>query len=423
MYRTLLKLVKTQTAKDASVMTIGTAAGAVLAAGFFIVAARILGPEKLGIFSLATAASFMLADIFDIALNTSLIRFVAAELSRESGKEEKFLKLIFKIKLAVGVVLLLSIALLATPLSKLIFGRPMPEVLLLIGLGTGFQLIFTFGITHLQARKKFNKAAAGLIMLPGLRLLGILGLLVVRSIETLSSLAVYFFATPIAAVTMMFLAPAGFFKVKGESEVAKKLLRYNLPLTAGFAIAAIGGRIDNFIIANIMGSAAVGFYSAAFRLFAPIQFLAGSLATVFAPRFAGFEKLQEAKTYFKKTILAISLASIALLCFLPFSRFFIKLFFGNDFLPSVSVLRILFFGFAVFLLQVPFTSSILYYFAKSRVFALISGCQLVLIVTANLLLVPKFHENGAAFAFLLTQLIVLALLISYSFIQFQKTQE
>src|SRR3989344_2130336 len=73
MYRKLIPLLKTQTAKDTMVTTVATGGGALLAAVFFILAARLLGPENFGIFSLATALSFMLADIFDIALNSALV--------------------------------------------------------------------------------------------------------------------------------------------------------------------------------------------------------------------------------------------------------------------------------------------------------------------------------------------------------------
>ena len=423
MYRRLIKPLRSQTAKDASAMTVGTAAGAILALGFFIIAARTLGPEKLGILFLATTASFMFADIFDVALNTSLVRFVAAEIRKKTGEEEKFLKFIFKLKLGIGIALLAIIGLLATPLSTVMFGRPIPEILLLIGLGTGFQLIFTFSIAHLQARKDFIRAAGGIVMLPGVRLLAILALLAGKRIETLSTLAVYFFSTPIAAATMLAVAPRSFFKAHGENQVARTLLKYNLPLTVGFAIAAVASRIDNFILANLSGSQAVGYYAAAFRLFTPLQFLAGSLSTVFAPRFAGFERIQEVKTYLGKTILAISLMSLGLLAFLPFSRLLIQLFYGVDFLPSVSVLRILFLGFAVFLMQAPFTSVILYYLSKPRVFALVSGLQLILVVAANLVLIPRFQQNGAAIAFLITQLAGLAMLSLYALKKLQKVKQ
>jgi len=415
MYQKLISLLKTQTAKDTFVITAATGGGAVLAAVFFILVARLLGPENLGIFSLATALSFMLADLVDVALNSSLVRFVAAELAKEVGEAEKYLKFILKVKLTLGVAFVLLSTLLARPLSNLAFGKPMPQILSLTGLGTGLQLLYTFSLAHLQARKQFIKAGIGMVLLPGLRLLAILGLLLLRSLNTVSALVVYFLVIPLATFPILRMAPIKFLKAKQDSQIARKLFAYNLPLTLGFSLAAVAGRIDNFILGNLAGATAVGYYSAAFRLFAPVQYLAGSLATVLAPRFSTFQENQVAKTYIKKAILAIGAMAIVMLAFLPFSSLIIQVFYGQAYAPSVSVLRILFVGYALFFLQAPFTAILLYYFAKTRFFAIITFFQLLLIVIANIVLVRHFQENGAALAFLLTQLMMLGVLVTYTY--------
>ena len=414
MIKRIIRLIRSDTAKDASTMTVGTAVAALLAAVFFIIAARRLGPKEFGIFSLATAASFMFADMVDLALNSALVRFVAAERKNKEGKAEKYLKYILKIKLGIGALLLVVVVLFAPLLSKLLFGSPLPTIVVLTGVGTAFQLLYTFGIAHLQAIQRFAKAAFLTALLPGLRLVGLLLLLFFSLMTTIPTLIIYFSATAILIVMSTVVIPRGYLFVRGEKEVVGQFLKYTLPLSAGFAIAAVSGRIDNFILANLTGPTAVGVYAAAFRLFTPFQFLAGSLSTVFAPRFAGFTNLSEARSYFRKGILAICLLSVGLLFFWPFSPLIIQLFYGAEYVRSISVLRILFFGFALFLLQVPFTSTILYYLAKTRVFAIISGVQLILIVVGNFVLIPRYQENGSAMAFLATQLVVLILMAGYS---------
>ncbi|OGY18476.1 MAG: hypothetical protein A2900_03560 [Candidatus Chisholmbacteria bacterium RIFCSPLOWO2_01_FULL_50_28] len=414
MYRKLIPLLKTQTAKDTMVTTVATGGGALLAAVFFILAARLLGPENFGIFSLATALSFMLADIFDIALNSSLVRFVAAEIEKTDGEEEKYLKLILKVKLAIGLGFILLSSIFAAPLSMIAFGKAMPQILSLTGLGTGLQLLYTFSLAHLQARKEFVKAGIGMVLLPLLRMLGILGLLLFLSLGTVSALVVYFFVIPLATIPLLFMAPTAFLKTKGDLKIARKLFGYNLPLTVGFALAAVAGRIDNFILGNLAGTASVGYYAAAFRLFAPVQYLAGSLATVLAPRFSTFQEDRTAKTYVKKAIVALGALTIGMLAFLPFSRLIIQLFYGSAYAPSVPVLRILFLGYAAFFFQAPFTAILLYYFAKTKLFAIIALVQLAIVVTANLILVPRLGESGSALAFLITQFLCLGILASYT---------
>ena len=176
----------------------------------------------------------------------------------------------------------------------------------------------------------------------------------------------------------------------------------------------MAGRIDNFILGNLAGAASVGYYAAAFRLFAPVQYLSGSLATVLAPRFSTFREDRTAKTYVKKAIVALGALTIGMLAFLPFSRLIIQLFYGSAYAPSVPVLRILFLGYAAFFFQAPFTAILLYYFAKTKLFAIIALVQLAIVVTANLILVPRLGESGSALAFLITQFLCLGILASYT---------
>lgn len=420
MYQKIKKLLFTQTAKDASVMTISTAIASVIAAIFFILAARLLGPAEFGLFSLATAASFMFADVFDIAINTSLIRFVSRELRKGDGEEDKYLKFIFKTKYLIGFVLVITVGIIAVPLSRLLFAQSLPRVLFLVSIGTAFQLIYTFGLSHLQARREFVKAGASIVSLPLIRLFGFLSLIVVRSVKVMSTLVVYFFTVPIAAFVALTLAPKSFLRVSHERRVARKFFRYSLPLTAGFALATVSGRIDNFILANLAGSTAVGFYAAAFRLFTPVQYLTGALSTVFAPRFASFENKQQVTEYFRKSLLAMGALSFGVLLAIPLSPLIIRLFYGIEYQSSVVVLQILAIGFSAFLLQAPFTSTILYYFAKTRIFAVINAVQLAIIVLANLFFIPIFQEKGSAIAFIFTQFVVLVVLAAYTLNKLKK---
>lgn len=413
MLKKICAQLKSQTALDASLMTFATGISSVLAAVFFILVARSMGPEKLGIFSLATAACFMLTDMLDIALNTSLVRFVAAHLKTDPELSQKYLKFIFKLKLKIGLVIFLLLLIFARPFTSLLAFSGSPSISILIGMGAAFLLIYNFSTSHLQARKNFFRAGIGIILLPALRLLAFILLYFFQKTEVLAVLFIYFITVPLAALFTLSLAPGKFLKVKDENLVAKKFLSYTAPLTLGYALAAVSGRIDNFILANFTGSVAVGFYSAAFRLFTPVQFFAGSLSMVFAPRFASFNKYLDTNKYFLKTLIVVSLLSLLLLLFIPFSPLIIKLFYGDQFSRSVPVLKTLFFGFAALLLQAPFTSALLYYYSQTGLFALVNLIQLLCLVGLNLILIPLYHEWGSSLAFVCTQILVLLFFSAY----------
>jgi O-antigen/teichoic acid export membrane protein len=406
----LLSLLSSRTAKDAGYMTLATGVSAVIAAVFFILVARLMGPEQLGVFSLATAASFMIADIFDVAINNTLIRFVARDLISDEKKANRFLKYSLKLKIYIGILIALLLTIFSKPISITIFHKAMPEVIFLVGIGTALQLIYTFTLAHLQARKRFLSASLGVIILPLLRAIGLGLLILLNSQSSFLILLAYFISLPFAFLFTFNLAPFSFFHESHEKQVANEFKSYCFPLSIGLAFSAISGRVDNFILASLAGTTAVGYYSAAFRLFTPVQYLAGAISTVFGPRFAELQDKEQAKIFFIKALGGIIGLTLLMLLFLPLSSQIVGIFYGEGYERSVPILKLLFLGFGLLLLQAPLTSIVLYHLSKPSLFAKISFVQVILIIVLNIYLIPMKGESGTALAFIISQLSTIILL-------------
>ena len=181
-------------------------------------------------------------------------------------------------------------------------------------------------------------------------------------------------------------------------------------LTFGFIVAAIHGRIDSVLLLRLSGSEATGIYQAAYRFFMPVIQLAGALSLVFAPRFASFDsKLKINQYLFKASALSFSLAALSLLM-IPLSPVLVNLIFGAKYAASVATVKILSLGFAAFLAGAPFASHLIYSAHRTKIFFLLNVLQLLLLVSLDFYLMPRFGSVGAAWAMTITLIIINSLM-------------
>ena len=108
---------------------------------FIVIIARILLPEKFGLYSLvlSTAALFMM--LGDKGFNESLIRYFA-EAGKNKSKAKTFFYYLLKMKLVVIVGLSALLVLVSYPLSYIIFKEPGAFVPLLIS--SGYIIFLTY---------------------------------------------------------------------------------------------------------------------------------------------------------------------------------------------------------------------------------------------------------------------------------------
>lgn len=184
------------------------------------------------------------------------------------------------------------------------------------------------------------------------------------------------------------------------------LRRSSWLILSGFA-AAIYLKIDQIMLGDMVGNAAVGIYAAASRLSEIWYFLPEAIVTSFFPSLLKLKQTDE-QGYSEKLqrlcdillLIALSIVIPVIMCATPV----VTLLYGEDFSPSGTVLKIhIFAGLFVFMRSL---------FSKWLIaedllkFSLIShGTGALVNVGLNMLLIPQYHEVGAA----------LATVISYAF--------
>jgi O-antigen/teichoic acid export membrane protein len=174
-------------------------------------------------------------------------------------------------------------------------------------------------------------------------------------------------------------------------------VRYGMQGHLGSIIQLLNYRLDTLMVAYFMDIAYVGYYSIAVTLAEALFHFPATVGTMIFARTIGLstdEANQTTPRICRNTLLITLLAALAV--FLV-SRYVILLLYGSDFLPSVRPLWILLPG-IVSLSVYKVLGNEIAGRGKPMINTIATGVSLVVNVSLNLLLIPKWGISGAAFA-------------------------
>ncbi|TSC87766.1 MAG: Uncharacterized protein G01um10147_452 [Microgenomates group bacterium Gr01-1014_7] len=411
-------ILKTATFRQSQITILGTVINGALGFLFYIVLARFLGPSDFGLLTVSLASLVLIADIADIGTNTGLVRFVSLNLAVDSEKAYRFLKLSLEIKLIAWLISFFVIFYLSPLLATQVFHKE--ELILplrLVAFGAGAALLFTFATSMLQAYQKYFLWSVVNVLTNLLRLVLILVLGYFLALNVESSLAVYIILPLFGfAITLLIVPARKIFASRNEFSLSKVLLQYNIPVAIFTIISAFSARLDTFLNAALLSSREVGIYGAASQLAQVVPQLVAALGLVAAPKFAGFQSLNQMLTYFKKFQLLISGLCLLGILSIPLLVYLIPIIYGQGYQGAVIPFIFLFLAMLVFLFSVPVHISVIFYFARPDIFIWISIGHLLIIGGLGYLLISNYGIVGAS----ITVLIGTIFNFLYPFIWFLK---
>jgi len=401
----ILKIIRTKTLRQSVVTATGTIINGVIGWIFYILVARNLGPSNFGIFSVATATIGLLSSIFNVGVDTGLVRFVGKYISSDKEKAFRFMKLGLKVKIISGVALITIGWFLIPFFAYTVLDKPgllFPLRLSLIG---AFGWLLSFFVTScLQATQKFFSWVGLNIFMTSLRLFAVLGLIYFGISNINFSLYAYIYSPFIGFLLGITFLPK-FFKVKDEGSIAKEFFHYNKWVAIFTVIAAISSRLDIYLSTRLLSLSDLGIYSVANNLSSIVSEIVLALATVVAPKLASFVSVIDAKRYLKKLQLFVIALSVFGVAFgIPLSYYVIPKLYGLSYTPSILPFSILLISQAIFLISVPVHTSIYYYFSKPKVFVFVCLGQIILISTLGWYAISTYGYIGAAFTMLVGNL-------------------
>ena len=397
---------------------------------FTIVLARILLPEKMGLYYLALSTILLFSSFSDLGISTALLTFVSKSLGK--GNPEKA-KAYFEKLLRWKVYLLLACSAVLLALSFFIaeyyYKKPIFYALLIGGLYIPITGFLTFLEQSFKASNNFRGPLLKEFIFQLLRItivpLGIFLLLntgmqtsfiiagVILSLTFcyLISLLVFVFITK---KRLSFLKTSSD-KLTSEENIGLK--KFIIPLTATSLSGVFFGYMDTFLLGRFVPSEYIGYYSTAFALVASVSVIISFISTSVFPILSKLEG-ESLEKFFKKTrkITLFFSVSSGILTYL-LASLIVQIAYGSAYATSIPILKY----FAVLALIMPLSGLYDSYFIsqrKTKVIAWLLISSTILNLFLNLIGITyglKFSEFyavvGAAIATVLSKAIYLVVLM------------
>ncbi len=362
--------------------------------------ARYLGASQFGAFNYATAFVAMFLPIATLGLDAVVIRYLVNDVSSKG----EVLPTVFWLKFLGGFSsLLLSVGGIYLFRHNDSVTISLVSILAVVGVIQTFDTIDIWFQSQVQSKYTVIAKNTAFVLTFALRL---------ALIYNKSPLIVFAIAVLVESV-LGALGLVLLFKFKGNtinlfqwnSSLAKKLLQESWPLILSGLSIMIYMRIDQIMLGEMIGEKAVGVYSAATRISEAWYFIPTVVSSSIAPSIYAMKKISEEVYYQRIQKLIRMMVLIPIVVSLPMtflSTFLVTTLFGNEYIESGRILAVHIWS-GVFVFMGVATAP---WFIAERLSHLSFQKTLlgaVMNIVLNLILIPYYHEIGAAIATILSQ--------------------
>ncbi|MEO0078486.1 MAG: flippase, partial [candidate division WOR-3 bacterium] len=375
---------------------------------FYVFSARHLGVEKFGLFSFALA----FVNMFSILADLGLGGLVAREIAKRPAAAYQIVGTGLSIKLAVSLLVIGAIMLTATLLGYETTTRTVLAICSLFVIETAFT---QYSASVFQGMERMEFTAIGRIPQAVILVLGVFllarGPAVVQHYALLYVTAGFVSTVLVVGIVARRVAPL---RLNARLKEWWLLLGPALPFGISGVLVTLYYWNGSTLLSRLAGDAAVGIYSAPFRLVMGLASLgmafAGSMYPVMSSSHHECPELTE-RVLLRATrymlVLVLPIAVVAAV----FADRLVLLVYGSEFAGSIPVMRILVAWCACACLNGLLSN---YFFARGRARAVSwqAGISLAVSVALNILLIPKWAAMGAAGAILAAEAVGLIFLVA-----------
>ncbi len=398
----IIAILRSETIKDSFVVSLGLGASAVIGFVFTILLARSLGPVNFGIYSALTALAAIVYSLGDMGISNSLINFLPKKVS----ERYQYLSTSFWMEFVIGVFILLLFGVFSFFHQTIVPGS-LSQDLLLVGVISFNYLLIIYTQGVFTADRKFWSYTASQILDSGVKIM------IVFFVFKMGNLSIS--TTLIANIISTFIALLLTF---GKELYSIEFDFFHKPFWNIFHFAkwiavsriftVMISRIDIVLLNLLSGSYAAGIFSAASRVTLLFAMLAAGLGSVINPRFSSFDSNSKIITYGKKLLLLVSGIAVSMVIISLFATPIIILVYGQKYLASILVFRYLIFAMIPFLFTIVFNSILVYGFNQLSYYTKMMAIQTIIIITLDILLIPRIGYQAPALSLLVSNLFVFA---------------
>lgn len=369
---------------------------------------RSLGLEGYGAYAFVTALVLLFGTVSDWGTNIITVR----EASQKKERQPVIFgsALLFRFLLATLALFLLNLVIRINPGWK-DFVVPVTIgsfVLLALSLKTSLGIIFQTLLKYEFAVGVESVSSLIFLLLvvfsigQGLGLSGVISSWVLATL--LASLVGFYFARRISRI-----------KWGIDTKIVKRIFWEAAPAGMLFLFFNLYNRIDMVMLEYFKGAEAVGIYGLAYKIHDNLILGAAFFMNAMFPLLsAGAAKINSInlKKHYQKAFDLLLVAALGVFAIFFFAApWVIRILGGQEFLPSISVLRILLFATVVSYFN-HLTGYSLIAFGRQRLSMFIALGALIFNVLGNLIFIPLYSYTGAAVVTIVTEGLVL--LLSFS---------
>lgn len=392
-------------AKNTSYFTIALIIQKVISFSYFAILARSLDPDFLGKYYFAISSVMLFSVLLDMGLTNVLMR----EVSKNQEDASRLLGSVLMIKIPLTIVAIISIFIYANfadipTITKHLIYLATISMILDSYTNTFFAILRGF---HNLIFESFSSVFFQVILMT-------LGLLALKN-----NLSLYFlmlalvcsgiFSFSYSALLVRLKWKICFFS-NARASLAKSLALLSLPFASFVILQRLYMYLDSVLLAFLAGDYYVGLYQIPFKIIFALQFLPMAFVASLYPAFSAYWKnnreqipvtLERAMNYLLIISLPISFGVIIL-------AEKIMHIFKPEYMNAVVSLQIVMASLVFIFLNFPI-GSLLNACDRQKVNMINMAITLVVSITLNLLLIPKFHIVGASATVLTTNILMFLL--------------
>jgi O-antigen/teichoic acid export membrane protein len=358
---------------------------------------RDLGPEQYGIFSLLLAIFTISVQVSDFGISTSYVKYLSENLS----KSKEIFFTIMMSKIALSFISILLLCFLSDYISIFFFQTKIySQIIEFISIAILFHSIFAIVVANYQAKQQFKYFVLMSIFHNLLKFLTILSISFLFIKEKHLVYFIYAYAYSLVVI-LFFLLIANYkdISIKRSFNFNHFIKIYKLGFWIFLSSLAtmIMMRLDIMMLQKMSYAKEVGYYSVAMSLAMIFPLITTSLTTILLPKLDNYLRHNTIKEYITRILSKTRYIILLLIIFEIAAPFIINILFGEAYRNSIEVFQILLIAFLFGVIINPI-SIIIYKIEKAYIATLLNLIQILLNYFGNLLLIPLYHANGAAFS-------------------------
>lgn len=388
--------------KNAAILTLGRLFSRIIQFFMFIYAARILGAASFGIFSFSMNLIYMLWVVMDIGIS----RYSIQQMSRNLDDIPVYTGTGLYIKIPLAILGYLLIILTGYLLGK--DNLTMSSLFVLSFAAVFDSLAISFS-SAFEANEKMEYSAV--IILISKIILSVIGFC---AIFYTGNLLVFCFVISFGSFVQFAITAFWYFrkykcvKFNKDLKFIEKLIKNSIPFSLSGIFTTIYYSIDSVMLDFFYNPIVVGYYNAAYRIIDAPLFLSESFKLALFPTISRIyseekEKMNRIISVSCNIALSVGLSIASTTAYL--SEKLIYNFYGMEYSPAASVLPILIIS-ITFIMPATICSTVIRAADRQSICVFVSGLGVVINIALNLVLIPMYSFVGAAWATLITEMII-----------------